>query len=306
MVTRRHIPSAPEGPTLNAEQLRARIGRLQDCIESLERFNPQDVRKRYGVPEVLELEASIKGALAAAFGDATPSYNRYRRATSLDNGPHYARVGNPFGRGSEIDYDEQDARDARKYLAEGKEQAISLLKQAISALSYELADREQETATSFENHFSTEVVPLSSRKIFVVHGHDEGARETVARFIERVGFEAIILHEKASQGRTVIEKIERHGDVGFAVILLTPDDFGGKNGTTAQPRARQNVILELGYFIGRLGREKVCALLRGEVEVPSDFGGVVYVPFDEGWKIALAKELASAGYEFDWNNVMNS
>jgi predicted nucleotide-binding protein len=96
-----------------------------------------------------------------------------------------------------------------------------------------------------------------SRKIFIVHGHDNEAKVEVARFLERVGFEAIILHEQANRGRTIIEKVEMHSDVGFAVVLLTPDDEGGKRGNSTRPRARQNVVLELGYFIGRLGRDRV-------------------------------------------------
>jgi len=116
-----------------------------------------------------------------------------------------------------------------------------------------------------------------SRRAFIVHGHDDGPRESVARFLERLGFEPIILHEQASGGRTIIEKIEHYDDVGFAVVLLTPDDEGCKKGETPAPRARQNVILELGYFIKGLGRNRVCVLKCGDIEVPSDFGGVVYV-----------------------------
>jgi hypothetical protein len=146
----------------------------------------------------------------------------------------------------------------------------------------------------------------SARKVFVVHGHDDGARESVARFLEKLDFEAIILHEQANQGRTVIEKIEAHGDVGFAVILLTPDDVGSVKGGEPQPRARQNVMLELGYFVGRLGRSRVCALKRGDLELPSDFGGVVYEDYDAGggWKDALGRELQAAGFEIDWNVIM--
>jgi predicted nucleotide-binding protein len=149
-------------------------------------------------------------------------------------------------------------------------------------------------------------VPKDYSKVFVVHGHDEGSREAVGRFIQTLGFEPIILHERAKEGRTVIEKVEAHGDVGFAVVLLTPDDEGcAKDGTPA-PRARQNVLLELGYFIGRLGRNRVCALKRGEVELPSDFGGVVYEVFDAtgGWKQKLGRELEAVGYAIDWNTVM--
>ncbi len=145
-------------------------------------------------------------------------------------------------------------------------------------------------------------------KIFVVHGHDEGAREAVARFIQTLGLQPIILNEIANEGGTVIEKVEAHGAVGFAVVLLTPDDEGCVKGGTPSPRARQNVILELGYFIGRLGRKQVCALKRGELEIPSDFGGVVYETFDTsgGWKQKLGRELEASGYEINWNTVMRS
>jgi predicted nucleotide-binding protein len=146
------------------------------------------------------------------------------------------------------------------------------------------------------------------RKIFIVHGHDEGPKYAVTRFVERLGFEAIILHEQASQGKTVIEKIEAHADVGFAIVLLTPDDFGGAQGEDRKNRARQNVILELGFFVGKLTRSRVCALKRGDIEVPSDFGGVVYVTYDEngGWQKALGAELEAAGFDVDWKQVMRS
>lgn len=154
----------------------------------------------------------------------------------------------------------------------------------------------------------TVLKPAFSRKVFIVHGHDDGARESVARFLERIGLEAIILHEQANQGRTVIEKVVAHGDVGFAVVLLTPDDEGCSRGGTPEPRARQNVLLELGYFIGRLGRDKVCALKRGTLEIPSDFAGVVWETMDSsgGWKQSLARELEAAGHEIDWNKVMRA
>lgn len=146
----------------------------------------------------------------------------------------------------------------------------------------------------------------TTNKVFIVHGHDGEARETVARFLEKMGFQAIILHEQANQGRTVIEKVEANGDVGFAVVLLTPDDVGCAKGGEPEPRARQNVLLELGYFIGRLGRAKVCALKRGELEIPSDFAGVVWEKMDNnsGWKLALARELKAAGHGVDLNKAV--
>ncbi|MEE8356570.1 MAG: nucleotide-binding protein, partial [Anaerolineales bacterium] len=103
--------------------------------------------------------------------------------------------------------------------------------------------------------------PGDSKKIFIVHGRDEEAKDSLARFLEKLGLEVIILHEQPNQGRTIIEKFEDYSDVGFAVVLLTPDDIGGRaNDLELLPRARQNVVFELGFFIGALGRERVCAL----------------------------------------------
>lgn len=145
-----------------------------------------------------------------------------------------------------------------------------------------------------------------TKKVFVVHGHDEGAREAVARFLERLGIEPVILHEQATGGRTIVEKLEYYANVDFAVVLLTPDDLCVAEDTAvgeAQPRARQNVVLELGFFVGKLGREHVCALYKGPLELPSDYLGVGYVPFDAGggWRLQLAKELRSVGFAVDMN-----
>jgi len=151
------------------------------------------------------------------------------------------------------------------------------------------------------------IFPVSNR-VFIVHGHDAEARETVARFLSNVGFEPVILHEQANRGRTVIEKVEANSDVGFAVVLLTPDDLGRSiNDAELEPRTRQNVLLELGYFIAKLGRDRVCALKRGNVVIPSDFAGVVWTEWDSAgaWKTALGKELVAAGHQIDWNKVMS-
>lgn len=145
--------------------------------------------------------------------------------------------------------------------------------------------------------------------VFIVHGHDDATKEKVARFVEKLGFEAIILHEKVSNGMTVIEKFEKYSkEANFAIALFTPDDVAYPLGDENQkrPRARQNVILEMGYFVGALGRERVCVLYKGDVELPSDILGVVYTKIDEheAWKIGLAKELKTAGYDVDLNRLM--
>jgi len=181
----------------------------------------------------------------------------------------------------------------------GLQTMISLLTQANLAL------RRRSTMKALEREREKPI----SRKVFIVHGHDAGTRNTVARFLQQMEFEPIILHEQPNQGKTIIEKFEAHSDVGFAVVLLTPDDEGRKKGaeppTILQLRARQNVILELGYFIGCLGRDKVCALKVGDLVMPSDILGVLWVTFDSGqWKQDLAKELQAAGFTIDWNRVM--
>ena len=212
-------------------------------------------------------------------------------------------MGSAFGRGPQIDYDAQEAQKAHRYLAEGKVQSIALLRQAISTLEDQIADQEPEGRAAPAAAIQS---LADNRKVFVVHGREEGPREAVARFLERLGFQPIILHEQANQGRTVIEKVEDHSDVGFAVIILTPDDVGGLEGGALQPRARQNVLLELGYFIGKLTRRRVCTLKVGELEIPSDWRGVVDEPYDAGggWRQTLARELEAAEYEIDWNKVM--
>ncbi|MET3229432.1 UNVERIFIED_ORG: putative nucleotide-binding protein [Burkholderia sp. 1263] len=148
-------------------------------------------------------------------------------------------------------------------------------------------------------------VDTHDNRVFIVHGHDHGSREAVARVVETLELEPIILGDEANSGQTIIEKFERHAQVGFAIVLLTGDDVGGKNESNLHLRARQNVILELGYFIGRLSRARVCALYEAGVEMPSDIAGVGYVAFDQAglWKYEVAKELRAAGYAVDLNRL---
>lgn len=149
---------------------------------------------------------------------------------------------------------------------------------------------------------------LDNTKVFIVHGHDDAAKLSVARFIEQMNFKPIILHEQASGGKTIIEKIESYTDVGFGVVLYTPCDVGGKatTGPKLEKRARQNVVFEHGFLTAKLGRHNVCALVKGVIETPNDISGVVYVPLDEhdAWKMKLAKEMQNAGYKIDMNKVL--
>ena len=150
---------------------------------------------------------------------------------------------------------------------------------------------------------------IMSNKIFIVHGHDDVAKLDMARTLEKAGFEAIILHEQPNAGRTIIEKFENYSDVGFAVILYTECDLGRDKETPAgseKYRARQNVVFEHGFFIGKLGREHVCAFVKGNVETPGDLGGVLYIPMDSNgaWKMDLAKNMKAAGLTVDMNRFI--
>lgn len=146
-----------------------------------------------------------------------------------------------------------------------------------------------------------------NENVFIVHGHNVTIQQAVARVIEKLGLNPIILHEQANTGKTIIEKFEKHSDVGFAIILMTDDDQGkSKSEIDLKNRARQNVILELGYFIGKLGRERVLPLYSDSVELPSDIYGLLYSPIDkaDNWKFAVVKELKAAGYNVDANRLL--
>lgn len=148
---------------------------------------------------------------------------------------------------------------------------------------------------------------IKKSKVFIVHGHDNETKQEVARYIESIGLQTIILHEQASRSMTIIEKIEHYSnEANFAVVLYTPCDLGrGILETKVHPknRARQNVVFEHGYLMAKIGRKNVCALVKGEIETPSDISGVVYTPLDTfgGWKNELMKELKACGYILDTN-----
>lgn len=150
--------------------------------------------------------------------------------------------------------------------------------------------------------------PTLSNKVFIVHGHDSELKNDVERFIHEIGLEPVVLHRQADAGNTVIEKFEDNSDVGYAFILLTPDELAMTIDQISVPdenkiteyRARPNVIFEFGYFIGKLGRSRVCCLHKGNVSVPSDLAGLVYKKVDnsiESQAYAIIKELKNAGYD---------
>lgn len=171
-----------------------------------------------------------------------------------------------------------------------------------------IARTEQEGATVPDSDETSEAELADSRSVFVVHGHQEALLHQAARFLEKLELQPVILFEQPGQGQTIIEKLETHSDVRFAIVLLTPDDLGrgAKEEEEPRPRARQNVILELGFFLGKLGRPNVVALYHESVELPSDYRGVQYIKIDAegGWRLELARELKAAGIEIDMNRAV--
>lgn len=142
-------------------------------------------------------------------------------------------------------------------------------------------------------------------KIFISYGQDKEAKTTVAKFVESLGLKPIILDQQPSKGQTIIDKFEEQADeAGFAIVLLTPDDVGSSKATgKRKPRARQDTIFELGYLLGGLGGERVCALYKEGVELPSDIRDVAYVPMDsdDAWKLKLRQGMRKAGLPVDMN-----
>ncbi len=197
--------------------------------------------------------------------------------------------------------------DVQYFWRQDGEKVLSYL----DSLILDIENDEYEVVKVKKKGESNEGTPKSKNgqknKVFIVHGHDGESKEKVARFIEKLGFEAIVLHEKESKGMTIIEKIEHYSDdVGFGIVLYTPDDMGNVK-TEAENnlnyRTRQNVVFEHGYLIGKLTRSNVAPLVEGTIELPNDISGIVYIS-DKDWQIDIAKEMKSAGYKIDFNKLL--
>ena len=244
-------------------------------------------------PEFSKWYRRTKLAISSVFGEDSSHVKEFTRIS--------------FHSGMITHNEYEDEIRNRKVHMTGLQTSCSLLESMIEEIEEYW---EEENGAQISSHSpSQENDTLGSNRVFIVHGRDDGSRETVARFLERLKLEPVILNEEASRGKTIIEKFEHHADVGFAVVLLTPDDEGALRGEEGgrSPRARQNVIFELGFFIGRLGRERVCALTKGgSMEIPSDYAGVVYIPLDDkgAWRIELVKELKAAEFDVDANRAL--
>lgn len=199
-------------------------------------------------------------------------------------------------------------------MGRSKDSLVGTVKQYTTHLSALLEDIEKNPEMilreSAKDHAIQTVQPtvVEGKRVFLVHGRSEIEKLEVARFLEKGGLDVTILHEKSNKGRTIIEKFEDYSDVAYAVVLLTGDDVGGirSSNPKLQPRGRQNVVFEFGFFMGKLRRDRVCALCQEGVEKPSDIDGLVYIPLDKrgAWKMGLVKELKSAGLNIDLDKAL--
>jgi predicted nucleotide-binding protein len=162
--------------------------------------------------------------------------------------------------------------------------------------------------TEVAKHSSSSDTGSRNKKVFVVHGHDEIAKTNLEVFLHEIGLEPIVLHRQADEGLTVIEKFEKHADVGYAFIILTPDEIAylakeewlTDDKRKKEHRARPNVIFEFGYFVGKLGRSRVCCIYTGDVTLPSDVNGLIYKKFErsvEEVAYGITKDLKASGYD---------
>ncbi len=264
-------------PTISREMAITRLGRLLEQIPELR-------QKGRSSPFFSAWKQNVEIALHDYFGSGSLQLSQFRE---IEFSLSFSWEGTPdsafqeaFLSGSEV---------ARQFL----ESRIAELKEADRYLIAPAVD-------------AGTLARAITRKVFVVHGHNHGSKETVARFLSQLELEPIILHEKADQGRTIIEKFEDHADVACAVVILSPDDTASSKSNPAvqEQRARQNVIFELGFFVGSLGRRNTFALVHPEVTRPSDIDGVLYIPMkDDSWKMLLLRELKAAGMDVDANKA---
>lgn len=241
---------------------------------------PNESGNQYGgddTPEWLAWKTRTRNFVNKINSDISPAVRLAKEATSIR---------------TQGNYSDQFERAKKTFI-----KALEMTLQAVTEDSF------GELRTSTSNATS----PSLSNKVFIVHGHDHGLKTDIERFIHQIGLEPIVLHRQADKGLTIIEKFEEHSDVGYAFILLTPDEVAytidqetvDDGVRIKERRARPNVIFEFGYFVGKLGRNRVCCIYKEGVELPSDLSGLIYKKVAdtiETQAFSIIRELKAAGF----------
>ena len=275
----------PEEAEECAARLRKRIVEVQ---------NPELKSARYDDARVVTVENAIRATVADIFGSTSTEGQRWA-------GFRFTRQ-RIAGRSSFL----HGTSNSREIAADMQEQLVENLPRTAAVLQG-LIDLIGERTVSASAGKVSPLARVRTGRVFVVHGHNDGIKQDVARTLDRLGFAPVILHEQPDGGRTIIEKLEEHADdVDFAIVLMTGDDVGGRDAENLRPRARQNVVLELGMFVGKLGRRGVRVLYETGVEMPSDYLGVLYIPLDAAgaWRFKLVNEMKAAGLDVDANDLL--
>ncbi|MBR5940795.1 MAG: nucleotide-binding protein [Neisseriaceae bacterium] len=194
--------------------------------------------------------------------------------------------------------------------SETEDKEISICKKGITETKLILEtylEEMEESQNSLNENKDNRNIDLT--KVFIVHGHNDAIKEKVARLVEKQGLEAIILGEQTGGSKTIIERLEYHINeqgIGAAICLFTADDTGKANKEEDyKSRARQNVVFETGWCIGKLGRERIVVIAENtendKIELPSDMQGVVYI--NKNWEVDMLKELRNMGFKIDLNKI---
>ena len=260
---------------------------------------------------IMRLNEQISKLKKFEFDDwFTPNFEKWYRDTKIDIKNIFKEKSTEklkeFG---DIGFEPQSPRILENvYYAPGLKENFPELKERMIMLLKSIKD---EICRYWPNDKQNTSRKEEKLEVFLVHGHDKEKLYKVERFLKQLNIQTIILHDQPTRSKTIIEKLEKHSDTHFAVIILTPDDVGAEKNDkdNIEPRARQNVIFELGFFIGKLGRENTCALYSTEmqlpkIDLPTDFVGIGYIPFDDEWQMALSKELKDAGFEIELNRAI--
>lgn len=264
------------------------LNQINYFLKSIVILEIEDNFKRFEINENFEkFKIRLENFLKINFGENSDELNRFKKINFLYSGPRGYD-------GLQVPLDISTYRD-------GLKSTKILLETILNNIKENGLIKTQPT---------TQIIPETtktiSNKVFIVHGHVDGEISQVSEVLLKLGLKPIILKDEASKSNTIIEKIERlSSDVGFGIVLYTACDIGGKGLDSLQPRARQNVLLEHGYLMAKLGRENTLALKKGDIETPSDIQGLVYTTMDEhkAWQYKLVDELKLAGYNVSKDSI---